>query len=76
MKYPGQQHLIRISQRMVEDVKGYSPEERTSFLVCMRALEIFCDSSLVDQNKVFIQAGKDVDKLLQALHQHQRHGIG
>lgn len=75
MKYPGQQHLTRIAQRMVEDVKGYSPEERTSFLVCMRALELYSESSLVDVTKIFVKAGKEVDQFLQKLHKHSRHGI-
>jgi len=76
MKYPGQNHMTRIAQRMVEDVKGYSSEERTTYLVAMRALEIVCASPLVDVTKVFQQASKEVDYFISALHKHQRHGIG
>lgn len=75
MKYPGQQHMTRIAQRMIEDVKGYSAEERTSFLLVMRAMEIMCDSPLTDVTRVFQQASKEVDLMFQALHKHMRHGI-
>lgn len=75
MKFPGHNHMVRISQRMIEDVNGYSPEERTTFLLVMRAMELMCDSPLTDVNRCFLQASKEVDKMLMALHQHQRHGI-